>query len=325
MVYGDNWNGKGFSMRSGNAGALVPYSKVSALKNQGIGYLENGLQYAKGVGSKLANYVSGSALPAATRFAATKTGLGTLAGGAYALGDYMNSDQPFNGANNPDPRYTIQAPMVGDVPASAVAKVVPKIIPKDKVVQPTIKKNTPLSNKTLPPLMDANGNLIQPPAPLGEKPTSAMAKVVENPTVLPIEDGINQDVYGTDFNNANRYAGYGEASVGGNVHSPNSGNATDSFWGNLTRAGGYSAQDWNAMSNEDRIKAGALKSNLASGMEQFGQVANGASALAGIYGTMQNAKYLKNQTKMQEGLIADDKSRQDLFAKNAGAQTSRVN
>lgn len=160
-------------------------------------------------------------------------------------------------------------------------------------------------------------------------PASSVGQVVGDAPYqmsnLPIGSGVNQDLYGAEFNNANRYAGYGEASTGGDiVPPPVTGNAQDTFWENLNRAGGYSAQDWNAMTPEERIKAGALKSNLGSGMEQFGQLASGASALAGIYGAVQNAKYLKDQTKMQKAMIRADDANKSQFAKAAGGTYTKT-
>ena len=207
------------------------------------------------------------------------------------------------------------------------------------VVTPTAVQQTPVvqaTSKTASGKTDKSkvGQLLPPPAMVpatNDTATSASAvgQVVGDAPYqmsnLPIGSGVNQDLYGAEFNNANRYAGYGEASTGGDiVPPPVTGNAQDTFWENLNRAGGYSAQDWNAMTPEERIKAGALKSNLGSGMEQFGQLASGASALAGIYGTMQNAKYLKDQTKMQKAMIRADDANKSAFAKAAGGTYERT-
>lgn len=294
------------------AGTYVPKNAPIQKPILSQGLLRDGLSYAKNIGSKVASYVGKSALPAVTRFAASKTGLGTLATGAYALGDYINSDQAFNGANNADPRYTIKAPTIGGIPQSAVAQAVtPPVV--NKVTPPVTKdksRRVPLSKDSLPPLMDANGNLIKPPAPLGEKPVSSVADVVESnsvPTVVPSSaigrlqgmDGISDGGYSPSMYNGQPQA-------------------QDTFWGNLNRAGGYSAQEWNSMTPEQRIQAGAQKSNLASGIEMAGQIAGGLGAGAGIYGTLMNAKYQKKDLEMKKNIARAGEANTSAFAKAAG-------
>jgi len=184
-------------------------------------------------------------------------------------------------------------------------------LPKDiiPVAKPTVVQ-TDIAQPVSSVARSRNGGLMAPPPMVTSKPqTSSLASVVQ-PSVVPASSVADNYNYGgmtqQDFTPMQ------------------TGNAQDTFWENLTRAGGYSAQEWNAMTPEQRIQAGAQKSNLASGMEQFGQLAGGASALAGIYGTIQNAKYLKDQTKMQKNMIRSDDANKSQFAKAAGGTYTKT-
>jgi hypothetical protein len=90
----------------------------------------------------------------------------------------------------------------------------------------------------------------------------------------------------------------------------------------------YNAEQQNLLADKNILAQKEIAGmGQKSDWEKYGSMASGIGStlggVAGIYGAVQNAKYQKDQTKMQKAMIRGDEANKSAFAKAAGGTYQR--
>ena len=85
----------------------------------------------------------------------------------------------------------------------------------------------------------------------------------------------------------------------------------------------YNAEQQNLLADKNILAQKEIAGmGVKSDWEKYGSMASGVGTalggVAGVYGAIQNAKYQKDQIKMQKDMIRGDEANKSAFAKAAG-------